>query len=98
MKLLVRPAAEGDIEEAFDWYESRRLGLGHVFLHAVDRAMQAAAEHPRAYAVLYRDVRRVLLPKFPYGLYFRLLEEDAIIVIGCIHGKRHPRVWRTRAG
>ena len=96
MKVLLRPDAEADIKEAFDWYEAQRPGLGGVFLHAVDVAVASAGDHPRAYAVLHRDVRRVLLRKFPYGLFFRLLEDDTVVVLGCIHAKRHPRVWKGR--
>jgi len=45
---------------------------------------------PEAYAVIQRSTRRVLLPRFPYGLYYRVLEQN-VVVVACIHGKRHPR-------
>jgi len=38
-KLLLRPAAAADVEEAYRWYERRRVGLGEEFLTAVDAAL-----------------------------------------------------------
>lgn len=92
---LLTPAAEADVEEAFGWYEVQRRGLGFAFRHAVDVAMAAAESNPEAYAILYRATRRVLLPKFPYALYYRVVGEN-VVVVGCIHAKRHPGTWRSR--
>lgn len=45
--------------------------------------------------VVHRDTRRLLLRRFPYGVFYRLVK-DEIVVVGCLHAKRHPRVWRGR--
>jgi plasmid stabilization system protein ParE len=89
------PAAEADVEEGFEWYEAQRPGLGQAFRRALDVAVAHIEEHPDACAVIHRYTRRVLLPKFPYGLYYRVLEHS-IVVVACMHGKRHPRTWRSR--
>ena len=36
--LLVRPEARDDIEQAFDWYESRPDGLGFEFERCLEKA------------------------------------------------------------
>lgn len=87
--------AQADVEEAFAWYEEQRLGLGEAFRRAVDLAVESIEAHPEAYAILHRKTRRVLLPRFPYGLYYRVLDRN-IVVVACLHGKRHPRTWRSR--
>jgi plasmid stabilization system protein ParE len=92
---LFTAAAEADVEEALQWYETQRPGLGAAFRRALDVAVAAVESRPDSYAVLHRNIRRVLLPKFPYGLYYCVMDE-CILVLGCIHAKRHPRVWRTR--
>jgi plasmid stabilization system protein ParE len=93
--VLFTPTAEADVEEAFQWYEAQRTGLGAAFRHAIDVAVAAVESRPDTYAALHRNTRRVLLPKFPYGLYYRIMDQN-ILVVGCIHAKRHPRVWRSR--
>jgi hypothetical protein len=68
----VKPAvftseAQADVEEAFVWYEAHRPGLGETFRRAVDLAVESIEAHPEAYAILHRQTRRVLLPRFPTG-------------------------------
>ena len=36
LELIIRPEAEADIAEAFDWYENRVPGLGSEFLLVLD--------------------------------------------------------------
>jgi len=90
-----RPAAAADIEAAYGWYEEQRPGLGEDFLGAVEKAMQSIAEYPDAYPVVHRGTRRILLDRFPYGLYYRIAG-DHLIVVACMHAARHPTRWQSR--
>jgi plasmid stabilization system protein ParE len=62
-RVVVRPAAAADIEDADRWYESQRPGLGEEFLAALRGTQDRILEHPEAYPVLHRDTRRVLIPE-----------------------------------
>ncbi len=95
MTLLVRSAAAADIEEAYSWYRNRAAKLGDQFLVEVDRALRRITTNPEAYPVLHRDTRRILLRRFPYGLFDRLYG-DTILIVGCFHARRDPRRWRIR--
>ncbi len=68
MQFIVRPAAAGDIDDAFLWYEGQRPGLGHDFLSAAQTVIDAVAEHPLRYPVVRRNTRRALLRRFPYAI------------------------------
>lgn len=94
-KLIIRPEAELDIQEAFEWYEERNPGLGSKFVRAVDSCLAAIGRNPLAYPLLHREVRRTLVHLFPYGIFY-LLEEDTIVVIACFHVKRNPQQWQSR--
>ena len=94
-RLVVRPAAAADIEEAFLWYEERRSGLGDEFLEAVQSALEKVAAHPTRYPAIHRDAHRVLLRRFPYGIFYRVYD-DVTVVVACMHGRRDPSRWRTR--
>ena len=95
MRVLVRPAAAADIEDAYHWYEGQRPGLGEEFLIAVDAAKNRIADDPAKFPVIHRETRRVLLRRFPYGLYYRVFE-DTVVIVACMHGRRDPRRWRER--
>ena len=45
--------------------------------------------------MVQRDIRRQLLKRFPYGLFYRLIH-DQVVVVACFHAKRSPGVWRSR--
>ena len=94
MPTLIRPAAAADIEEAFLWYERRQTGLGEEFLRALQSALENIATHPIRYPVVHRETRRALLRRFPYGIFFRVYDE-LVVVVACMHGRRHPRRWRS---
>ena len=90
-----RPAAALDIRAAYLWYEEHRPGFGEQFLAAVDAAVESVLAFPEAYPVIHRDARRVLLERFPYGLFYRIAGQR-VIVVACMHGARDPEEWRLR--
>jgi len=95
-RVIVRPAAAADIEDAYRWYESQQMGLGEEFLAALRSTQDRIVEHPDAFHLLHRDTRRALIPRrFPYGLYYRIYG-DTIVVVACMHAKRDPRQWQRR--
>lgn len=80
-----------------DWYDSQRQGLGRGFREAVDHAIARISDNPLAYPERYRGVRRILLRRFPYVLWYRPFE-TFVVVLACVHGKRGPRAIRARLG
>lgn len=90
-----RAAAADDVAEAYDWYEGEEPGLGERFLHAVGDAAGRAAAEPARYPLARGDVRRVLVGPFPYGLFYRILRRQ-VVVVACYHLHRDPRGWHRR--
>ena len=96
IEVLVRPSAAADIEDAYQWYEQQRPGLGVEFLAALRATMDLVLVHPEAFPVLHRDTRRVLLRhRFPYGLFYRVYGET-VVIVACMHAKREPQRWKSR--
>ena len=92
---LLRPAAAADVEDAYGWYEGQGLGLGEEFLASLGRTLATIVENPNQYPVLHRGTRRALLQRFPYGVFYRVIE-DQVVVVACMHAKRNPKRWRAR--
>lgn len=93
--LQVRPAAAEEIREAAAWYEDRAPGLGRAFLAVLDQIEREMLENPARFPLLYRDVRRALMGRFPYGVFFRQREER-LIVLAVVHLARDPNRWQSR--
>ena len=94
-RLSIRPEAEAELAEAFDWYERRVAGLGADLLAAVDAAVDSILSNPLRHPVIYRSVRRVLTRRFPYQVLF-LVEGEVVTVTAVFHGARDPKHWQDR--
>ena len=94
--VLFRAAAEADLREAFAYYAGIDPELGDGFLDAVDEAVGRASEHPLAHRIVHGPLRRVGLMRFPHGLYFRVVRDEVLVVVACIHPARDPSVWMGR--
>lgn len=89
--LIVRPEAEEDIREAYEWYESRRGHLGHEFLEEIE----LLEERPKMFPKVYDNLRRGFPYRFPYAVYF-LVEGTTIVIKGVLHQRRNPAEWLKR--
>ena len=88
---LAVPAAQ-DIELAFDWYESRRTGLGADFLRAIGTASDALVRNPLQFPVTRDPFRWYKLRRFPYGLHFKV-SDDVVVIVACLHFRQSPVRW-----
>jgi len=50
---------------------------------------------PRMYVMVLDEVRRAKLRKFPYVIYYRLLDRS-IEILAVLRGSRHPNTWQER--
>ena len=97
MSLPVRitPLAEADIASAQDAYESREAGLGQRFVQQVRATITRVAHDPMQYQVVFDDARRAPLHVFPYALWYRVLEDESI-VIACLAHRQDSALAKRR--
>ncbi len=86
-EVLMQREAEADVRAAYQWYEAQDDGLGEEFLRAIDARLAAIQRNPFAYVTVHKDVRRALLRRFPYALFY-FTEADRIVVMACFHARR----------
>lgn len=93
--LVFRPEVREELNEVYRWYESQQLGLGDDFLDCVEKVLSRIGQKPESYSIIYRDIRRALIQRFPYVVYYRIIS-SRVIVIAVFHGRRDPKMWQTR--
>ncbi len=96
LRIVIAPLARSDITFAVDWYNQKSSPIAEDFKVNLDRTMYRISEHPERYRVVHRDMRRALLSKFPFGVFFRVLPE-IIQVVGVLHTSQDPALWRRRS-
>jgi hypothetical protein len=77
------------MREAYHWYQERRDGLGAEFIATVEACLTSIQSRPLAFPMVFDKVRRALLRRFPYGIFF-VMEQDIITVLACFHARRAP--------
>ena len=94
-KIIIRPEAESDIKDAYEWYEAQRKGLGENFLLCIEEALSRLSLNPAIYSIVYKKIRRVLIHRFPFGIFF-IEDEERITVLAVLHARRNPKTWKSR--
>jgi plasmid stabilization system protein ParE len=93
--IVFRPEAEEEVRSAQRWYEEQKPGLGARFADAIGEALKRIAGNPLAFAPVHGEIRRAIVRQFPFGIYFRIHEDD-VVILAMMHGRRHPRRWQER--
>lgn len=94
-RLVLRPEVSNDIRSAAFWYDERQVGLGRRFLAEVDHVFERVTENPAQFPRIEDHVRRALLRKYPYAVYF-VFDRDQVTILAVLHCRRDPSGWRTR--
>ena len=95
MRLEFHPEAELELIEAALHYELEVPGLGERFEAEVRRATDLLLEHPEIGHPVDSDLRRFVLPRFPFTLLYSATSEVLRIEV-VAHQSRLPGYWRTR--
>ena len=94
-RISVRPEAQVEIKETALWYESRLRGLGSRFRDELLATLSHIADNPLRFPSIGQDVRRALLHRFPYALYF-MVKSNVVIIVAVLSQHRRPGSWRDR--
>ena len=93
--LVFRSQVRDELDEAYNWYEYQQSGLGEEFLDCIDEKLNAICLLPESYPVVYRDVRRAVVKRFPYAIYYRIIS-SRIVVTAVFHSSKNPKGWQKR--
>lgn len=101
MTMRILRAAPKEVEQAADWYEDKRPGLGEEFLQELDAVYLGIEEHPhRALRISLpdldeREFHRVIPRKFPYKVIYEVTDKE-VLVLAVAHMRRKPNYWADR--
>lgn len=81
------------------WYAERLPGLERDLYAAFLDALNTVAESPLTYQRVRGEVRRVVLRRFPYLLFYFIdgeVEPQEVVVLTFLHERRSPDRWPSR--
>jgi toxin ParE1/3/4 len=85
--IVFRTSANAQLVAAKTWHDQQCHGLGDEFARSLESAINRVARNPFAAPVVHDNVRRVLLKRFPYSVFY-IADDDNLLVPSCLHTKR----------
>ncbi len=96
MKVEYHPAIESNLREIIKYYNNFSQGLGTEFLNEFEKQISNIVLMPTRWIAIDNDIRRALMKRFPFVIYFRILKNGAVRVTVVKHQRRHPNFGRNR--
>ncbi|MFO0848549.1 MAG: type II toxin-antitoxin system RelE/ParE family toxin [Gemmataceae bacterium] len=94
--VILRPAADADVQATHDELEQTQAGLGARFVARLRELLERVEAMPELYGVVWQDVRAARLKKFRYVVYY-VAFPDRVEVLAVLHGARDASAWQSRA-
>lgn len=95
-RVVITIAAELNVFEATDYYETQLEGLGVKFYQKVIQSLKKLEVSPEHYSFLFKDFRSLTTEVFPFLIVFKILPGNQVVVFGVIHISRNPEIVQSR--
>jgi ParE toxin of type II toxin-antitoxin system, parDE len=79
-----------DIDQTFEYYNSRSYGLGFEFTDTLDAYFKKISRLPTASAIRYDNVRVKPIDTFPYTIHFTIEEDGSVIILRVFNTYQEP--------
>ncbi|MFD2035642.1 type II toxin-antitoxin system RelE/ParE family toxin [Belliella marina] len=97
-KVKFTPAAKLDIDDVIEWYDGQKRGLGRKFYIHLKSKVNYIQNYPYHCQLVHRDIRNVLVDKFPFQISFIIEEfKKVVVIVAVTHTRRNPKNWKKRS-
>jgi len=94
-ELLLRWRARTEIQAAIDHYA--RVGHDEALVEALDPLLGAISTMPNRFPAVHGGVRRGLVRRYPYAVFFRVrTTELRVVVLAVLPQRFDPATWPAR--
>ena len=95
IEVILLLQAENDIQSAYNRYEDLQERRGDLFLAHLEFALGRLRLHPELGPVYRAPFRRLLIPDFPYGIFYNV-QPTRIVVSAVLDLRKDPKEIRKR--
>ena len=89
LRLVLKPLAEEQIDQAYCWYEDQRVNLGDEFLGELQDYFDTIQKSPSIFSKPDNNYHQAFLKRFPYVIVYDIYEKE-VIVYTVYHTSRNP--------
>ena len=80
---------------AREWYRERQPDAARHFTEELHHCIDRIRSTPETFPLVDPPLRRALLRRFPYAVFYRVTDHE-IVIVSCFHVRRNPEAWRRR--
>ena len=95
MTYWFHPEARIELMESIAYYDLQQNGLGRRMLDSLIEGLNRVKAHPKMYRKISGNWRQCRIPRFPFGLIYRV-RNRRIEIVAVMHLNRKPGYWRER--
>ena len=85
--LILSPDAIGQIRSAVRWYVRKDINLPRRFSAELNETLDRIAENPKQYPLVDDLIRRAVMKRFPYSVYFTF-SAGTVYVLRILHQRQ----------
>jgi len=89
MRLELSTLAHKELEDARAYYNLQQENLGERFKEHIKESIDNIIEFPTLYPKITDELHRVVVHKFPYSIFYTILDER-IVIVSIAHQHRKP--------
>lgn len=93
--LIIQPEAETDLDNAYEYFEAHKAGLGFEFLASLTEVTELIEQAPEIYPQVHGEKRRAVLKKFKYNIIYKIKGQE-VYILAIMHSSRNPGKWQDR--
>ncbi len=87
--------AEWEYLESINYYLGIDSRLADGFISEIEHGLNAIRRNPLTWRIVENDVRRYLVHRFPFGIYYTY-ENDFVTIWAVMHLSREAGYWKSR--
>ena len=96
MNFHFHPEAFQEYADATQYYAGISTSLAIGFVSQVEEGINLILLYPRAWQPIEEDIRRHLVKRFPFGIYYTIENNENLIIQAVMHLSRKPGYWKAR--
>ncbi len=96
MKYYFHPDALREYSEAVQYYSEISPSLASAFVVQVENGINQILLYPQAWQPIEEDLRRCLIKRFPFGIYYTVEDNNFVVIQAVMHLSRKPGYWKDR--
>jgi toxin ParE2 len=90
IEVFFHPKAREDLSQAASYLENQALGLKQDFYNELDQVLDFLSLFPEGFVNFDYGLRRCYMKRFKYNIFYRIIDNQKVVIIAVMHFKRKP--------